>query len=40
MVLPGVSHSFIGNTESQTREANLKALAATFEFFDRVFDTL
>ena len=35
IVLPGVSHSFIGKTDSQTREANLKALASTFEFFDK-----
>lgn len=36
MILPGVSHSFIGKSESETREANLKALAATFAFFDRI----
>ena len=35
MVLPGVNHSFIGKSETETREANLKALAATFDFFDR-----
>jgi acetyl esterase/lipase len=35
MVLPGVSHNFIGPTFRQTREANLEALAATFSFIDR-----
>ena len=35
IVLPGVNHSFIGGTAQATRDANLKALAATFEFIDR-----
>lgn len=35
IVLPGVSHYFIGKTLNETRDANLKALAATFEFFDQ-----
>jgi acetyl esterase/lipase len=35
IVLPGINHSFIGSTAEATRDANLKALAATFEFIDR-----
>jgi acetyl esterase/lipase len=35
VVLPGVDHSFIGKSPEATRDANLKALAATFEFIDR-----
>ncbi len=35
IVLPGINHSFIGKTPDQTRDANLKALAATFQFIDR-----
>lgn len=35
IVLPGVNHSFIGKTPEQTRDANLKALAATFQFIDQ-----
>jgi acetyl esterase/lipase len=35
MVIPGVDHSFIGKTLQQTREANLKALDATFRFIDK-----
>jgi acetyl esterase/lipase len=35
IVLPGVNHSFIGKTPAQTRDANLKALDATFRFIDR-----
>ena len=35
IVLPGLNHSLIGKTLEQTRDANLKALAATFEFIDR-----
>jgi len=34
LVLPGVSHEFLGKTAEATREANLKALAATFQFID------
>jgi acetyl esterase/lipase len=36
LVLPGVNHQFLGKTQAATREANLKALAATFQFIDRV----
>jgi acetyl esterase/lipase len=36
LVLPGVKHEFLGKTPDATREANLKALAATFEFIDGV----
>ena len=32
--LPGVDHSFIGRTPEATREASLKALQATFDWFD------
>jgi hypothetical protein len=32
---PSSAHVFIGKSLEQTREANLKALAATFEFFDK-----
>lgn len=32
--LPGVAHSFIGHTPAATRAASLKALQATFDFFD------
>jgi acetyl esterase/lipase len=35
LVLPGIDHSFIGKTPEQTREANLKALTATFDFIDK-----
>jgi len=35
IVLPGVDHRFIGRTSEATRDANLNALAATFEFIDR-----
>lgn len=35
MVIPGVDHGFMGKTLQQTREANLKALDATFRFFDK-----
>ena len=35
IVLPGVNHSFIGRTAEATRDANLRAFAATFEFIDR-----
>lgn len=36
-VLPGVDHNFIGQRPEQTREANLRALAATFRFIDQTF---
>ena len=32
--LPSVDHSFIGHTPAATREASLKALQATFDWFD------
>jgi len=35
VVLSGVGHSFIGPTPEQTRDANLKALEATFRFIDQ-----
>jgi len=38
VVLPGVNHSLIGNTPEQTRNANLKALDATFRFIDRTMN--
>jgi acetyl esterase/lipase len=34
VVLPGVNHSFLGKTPEATRDANLKALDATFQFID------
>lgn len=34
IVLPGLDHSFIGKTQEETSDANLRALAATFRFFD------
>jgi len=34
IVLPGVRHGLIGTTPEQTRDANLKALDATFRFID------
>ncbi len=35
ILIPGVGHSFIGKTRKETREASLKALYATFDFFDK-----
>jgi hypothetical protein len=35
IVLSGIDHSFIGKTPEQTRDANLQALSATFQFIDR-----
>ena len=32
--IPGVDHSFIGHTPEATREASLRALQATFDWFD------
>jgi acetyl esterase/lipase len=32
--LPGFDHSFIGKTPQETRAGHLKALQATFDFFD------
>jgi acetyl esterase/lipase len=39
LVLPGVNHEFLGKTAEATRQANLKALAATFQFIDDVIGT-
>jgi acetyl esterase/lipase len=36
LVLPGVRHELLGKTPEATREANLKALAATFQFIDDI----
>lgn len=36
IVLPGVKHELLGKTPDVTRDANLKALAATFQFIDDV----
>jgi hypothetical protein len=33
-MIPGVDHSFIGNTPAATRTASLQALQASFDFFD------
>ena len=35
-VLPGVNHGFLGKTQDATREANVRALAATFQFIDDI----
>jgi dipeptidyl aminopeptidase/acylaminoacyl peptidase len=35
ILIPDVGHSPIGETYEATREANLKALGATFDFIDR-----
>jgi 4-hydroxy-3-methylbut-2-enyl diphosphate reductase IspH len=35
MVIPGAGHGLIGKTLEQTRDANLKALDATFRFIDK-----
>jgi acetyl esterase/lipase len=35
LILPGVNHEFIGKTAASTRDASLKALAATFAFIDK-----
>jgi acetyl esterase/lipase len=39
LVLPGVTHEFLGKTPEATRQANLKALAATFQFIDDIIGT-
>jgi acetyl esterase/lipase len=39
IVLPGEDHSLKGKTPEQTRDANTKALEATFAFIDRVIGT-
>lgn len=33
--IPGVDHSFIGSSHEQTTQATLKAVNATFDFFDK-----
>jgi dienelactone hydrolase len=40
IVIPGVDHVFIGKTPDETREANLKALDATFRFIDKPWETV
>jgi dipeptidyl aminopeptidase/acylaminoacyl peptidase len=40
MVLPSVDHGLLGKTPEQTREANLKALDATFRFIDRTMKAI
>ena len=35
VVLPGINHSFVGKTPEATRDASVKALAATFVFIDQ-----
>lgn len=40
MVIPSVDHVFIGETAEQTREANLKALDATFRFIDETMNRI
>jgi acetyl esterase/lipase len=37
LAIPGVDHFFIGKTKAETRDANLKALAATVRFIDKLF---
>ena len=36
LVLPNVDHMLMGSSAEQSRDANLKALAATFRYFDQV----
>ncbi|PZU07551.1 alpha/beta hydrolase [Sphingomonas sp.] len=36
ILIPAVDHSFIGKTPAATRDATLKALNATFAFFDKM----
>jgi acetyl esterase/lipase len=38
MVIPGAGHGLIGKTLQQTRDANLKALDATFRFIDKTME--
>ena len=40
IVIPDVDHGFIGKTPEQTREANLKALDATFRFIDKTMNNV
>lgn len=37
IVLPDVDHSFVGGTAELTRDASLRALHATIDFFDKTF---
>jgi acetyl esterase/lipase len=39
IVIPDVDHGFIGKTAGRTREANLRALEATFRFIDKIMDS-
>jgi len=38
-VLPDVDHSFVGSTPQLTRDASLRALRATIDFFDATLRT-
>ena len=40
IIIPDVDHGFIGKTPEQTREANLKALDATFRFIDKTMNNV
>jgi acetyl esterase/lipase len=40
IILPGVGHGLIGSTLEQTRDANLKALDATFRFIDQTMNNI
>ena len=37
LLIPDVEHGFIGTTKSATKQASRQALAATFDFFERLF---
>jgi dipeptidyl aminopeptidase/acylaminoacyl peptidase len=39
LLIPDVGHGFIGATPAVTRNASRQALSATFDFFDRLFQT-
>ena len=38
LLIPDVSHGFVGTTPAATRDAARQALTATFAFFDRLFE--
>jgi len=38
-VFPGIGHSWLGNSEAETRDASLRALDLTYRFFDRHLHT-
>ena len=40
IVMPGIDHGFIGKTPEETRDANRKALEATFRFIDRTIGSV